>query len=103
MPPPKMSERLNALLSALPDGSPLRLNIMLRSDLEPERVAPVVALIGENAESGHRPHLLPRSKMVHAVVPVAKVRGLADRDEVFWVDTDTEAPLEALLDGVKAR
>ena len=94
----KMSDRLIARLAESPGGPPLHLNILLRSDLEAQQVASMMTLLGANAESGHRPQLLSRSKMVHVVMPVANARSLADLDEVFWVDTDTEAPVEALLD-----
>jgi hypothetical protein len=77
----------------------VRLNVMLAKDTPHSAVHSVARGLAEAAGAPRSPEILPASGMVFIESTLGAVQEIARRPEVVWLDTNTEAPVEELLDG----
>ena len=94
----KVSDKLSALIESQEPEKEVKLNVMLRRGLDRERIA---SLADELADLAHNPshvEVLPASGMVMINGTLGAVERIAEHPAVQWVDQETEAPLEELLD-----
>ena len=95
----KVSDKLSALVQTEEPEKEVRLNVILHRGLDRDRVA---ALADELANLTHdRSHVevLPGSGMILLDGTLGAVERIAGHPAVEWVDHDTQAPIEDLLDG----
>ena len=95
----KVSDKLSALVETEEPEKEVRLNVMLRRGLDRDHVA---ALADELANLTHdRSHVevLSGSGMILLDGTLGAVERIAGHPAVQWVDRDTEAPIEDLVDG----
>lgn len=94
----KVSEKLSALVEAEEPEKEVRLNVMLRRGLDRASVANLAEELAGLTPGGASVEVLPASGMVLMRGTLGAVERIAGHPAVEWVDQDTEAPLEDLLD-----
>jgi hypothetical protein len=92
-----IAEGLQKLLTAEAPERRVRVNILLRSNLAPSESQATIEQIRRLAANAPL-DVLERSKTLTATLPLRDVARIAGLPNVFWIDLDREAPLEALLD-----
>jgi hypothetical protein len=93
-----ISPRLRQLAQTLPPEESLRLHVLLRRDLPAGAVERAADQIRQLAAPSPGVEVLPRSGIILCSAPATKVGVIAALPDVAWVDRDSEAPLESLLD-----
>jgi len=94
----KVSDKLSALIKSEEPEKEVRLNVMLRRGLDRDRVAALADELANIAADSSHVEVLPVSGMVMLNGPLGAVERIASHPAVQWVDQDTEAPVEDLLD-----
>lgn len=94
----KVSKKLQALVESEAPEKEVDLNVMLRRGLDDERVAELVGELADLAADRQSVELLPSSGIVLMRGTLGAVERLTRNPAVEWVDKDTEAPVEELLD-----
>lgn len=94
----KVSDKLSALVETQKPEKEVRLNVMLRRGLDREHVAALADELANLAHDHSHVEVLPASGMVLLNGTLGAVERIAGHPAVQWVDHDTEAPLEDLID-----
>ncbi len=93
-----MSEKLQAVLDANDNVRELNLHIMLKNDLSRESAAAFAEDLSKLATDEKAVEVLSGSGIILLSATADTVQKIADRPEVLWIDIDSSAPLENLLD-----
>lgn len=94
----KVSDKLSALIESQEPEKEVRLNVLLRRDLDHDRIADLADELANLAPEHAKVEVLPASGMVLLDGTLGTVERIANHPAVQWVDQDTEAPIEELLD-----
>lgn len=94
----KVSDKLSALIQSEEPEKEVRLNVMLRRGLDRQDIAAVADEFANLAPDSSHVEVLPASGMVMLNGPLGVVERIASHPAVQWIDQDTEAPIEDLLD-----
>jgi hypothetical protein len=94
----KVSDKLSALVESQKPEKEVRLNVLLHRGLDRERVAALADELAHLAHDGAHVEVLPASGMVLIDGTLGAVERIAGHPAVQWVDQETEAPVEDLLD-----
>ncbi len=94
----KVSDKLSALVESQEPEKEVRLNVLLRRDLDRDRVAALADELANLAPKRSHVEILPASGMVLIDGTLGSVEQIARHPAVQWVDQDTEAPIEDLID-----
>ena len=95
----KLSQRLNSLLASEPNDRLCSLHVMLKPNLDRNASEVAYRRIGELSEKKDSVKPLPRFGIVTCTTSFSSVADIADLDDVVWLDLESEAPIEDLLDG----
>jgi hypothetical protein len=94
----KTSAKLDALMTSERPDQAVPLHVMLSRDLPPRTARAVVQELTRFATSPRQVDYLPASGIVVFPVRMDRIADIARLPEVTWIDLDSEAPLEELLD-----
>lgn len=94
-----VSDKLSDLVKAHKPEREVNLNVMLRRNLDREKVAAVADELARLSADEKSVELLRASGMVLMKGKLGSVKAISEHPGVEWVDHDTEAPLEDLIDG----
>lgn len=94
----RVSDKLAALIESREPEREVRLNVLLRSGLDRERVTAVADELANLAPDPSHVEILPASGIVLMKGTLGAVERIAGHPAVQWVDQDTESPIEDLLD-----
>ena len=94
----KVSDKLSALIESEEPEKEVRLNVLLRRGLDRDRVAALADELANLTPDHAQVEVLPASGMVLLNGTLGAVERIAGHPAVQWVDQDTEAPIEDLLD-----
>ena len=93
----KISDKLAALLESDALHSEVNLHVMLKRDLEGDRTRALIQQLEELA-TDKRVRLFPLANIVTLKGRLDSIKQIAGNPDVVWIDQDTEAPMEELLD-----
>ncbi len=94
----KVSDKLSALIASETPEKEVKLNVMLRKDLDRESLAALTSELADLAADKESVDVLPISCVLFMKGKLSAVQHIANHPGVEWVDKDTEASLEDLLD-----
>jgi hypothetical protein len=94
----KVSDRLSSLLASEAPDKEVNLHVMLRDDLSAAGVKKFLNKLAAIIPDKGSLESLSLSKMVLCTVPLSAVQSILKFPEVVWVDVDSEASLESLID-----
>ena len=94
----KVSDKLATLIDYEEPDKEVRLNVMLRRGLEREQVAAIAAEFANLVPKPSHVEILIAFGIILIDGRLGTVEHIAEHPAVEWVDLDTEAPLEELLD-----
>jgi len=94
----KVSDKLSALVETEEPEKEVRLNVMLHRGLDRDRVAALADELANLTHDRSNVEVLPGSGMILLDGTLGAVERIAGHPAVEWVDHDTEAPIEDLLD-----
>ena len=94
----KVSDKLSALIESQEPEKEVRLNVLLRRGLDRDRIAALADELANLAPDRAHVEILPASGMVLLDGTLGAVERIANHPAVQWIDQDTEAPIEELLD-----
>jgi hypothetical protein len=94
----KVSDKLSALVESQGPEKEVRLNVLLRRGLDRDRVAALADELATLAPDTSHVEILAASGMVLMNGTLGAVERIAGHPAVQWVDQNTEAPVEDLLD-----
>ena len=93
----KVSKKLQALLESEAPDKEVNLNVIVRRDLGGDRLAELAGELADIASDKQSVEVLP-SGIVLMRGTLGAVKRLAQNPAVDWIDKDTEAPIEELID-----
>ena len=94
----KVSDKLSALVESQSPEKEVKLNVMLRKEFSGERLAALADELAALSADKKSVEVLPVAGMVLMNGTLDAVRRIAAHPAVEWVDQDTEAPMEELVD-----
>ncbi len=94
----EMSDRLQAMLSRGQDDTLVTVNVMLEAGLKPSQAESVVKEIAACVADQSDFEYLANMNMVLCTASLRAVRQLAKLSGVIWIDLESRAPLEAIMD-----
>jgi len=94
----KVSDKLSALIESQEPEKEVRLNVLLRRDVDRDHINALANELANLAPEPAHVEVLPASGMVLLNGTLGSVEQIANHPAVQWVDQDTEAPLKELLD-----
>jgi hypothetical protein len=94
----KVSNKLTALFESEPSEKEVKLNVMLRSGISQESLPALADELAALSSDKDSVKLLPTADIVSMNGKLDAVPRIASHPDVEWVDQDTEAPIEELLD-----
>lgn len=94
----KVSDKLSALVESQKPEKEVRLNVLLQRGLGRDRVAALADELASLAPDNSHVEILPASGMVLIDGTLGAVKRIASHPAVQWVDQDTQASIEDLLD-----
>src|SRR5215213_4340284 len=94
----KVSGKLSALIDTEPADKDVKLNVMLRKGISPKRLRELADELAALSSGKDSVEVLPIANMVLMNGRLEAVRHIAAHPAVEWVDQETEAPIEELLD-----
>lgn len=94
----KASKRLSSLLTSEAPDKEVNLHVMLRDDLSAAGVKKLLNKLAAIVHDKGSLESLSLSKMVLCTAPLSAVQSILNLPEVVWVDVDSEASLESLID-----
>ena len=94
----KVSDKLSALIESQEPEKEVRLNVLLSRDLDHDRINALADELAHLAPEPAHVEVLPASGMVLLNGTLGAVERIANHPAVQWIDQDTEAPIEDLLD-----
>ena len=94
-----VSDKLSDLVKSHEPEREVTLNVMLRRNLNREKVAAVADELARLSADKKSVEVLPASGMVLMKGKLGSVKAISEHPGVEWVDQDTEAPIEDLADG----
>ena len=94
----EMSRRLQAVLSHGQDDELATVNVMLEAGLTHSQAESVVKEIAARVADQSDFEYLAKMKMVLCTVSLGTVRQLANLRGVIWIDLESRAPLEEIMD-----
>jgi len=94
----KFSERLTTILQASPEDEEIKVHVLYRKNLsEQSKIALFQQLTNIIGKEGIK-EIMHRSSMLICSMNVKAVRSLANQTEIDWIDLESQAPIEELLD-----
>jgi hypothetical protein len=94
----KVSDKLSFLIDSERPEKEIKLNVMLRKDLDSESLSTLTSELAELATDKESLDVLPALGILLMKGTLGAVEHIAKHPGVEWVDKDTEAPIEDLLD-----
>lgn len=94
----KVSDKLSALVESEEPDKEVKLNVLLRKGLDGDRVAALADELATLAPDTSHVEILAASGIVFMNGTLGAVERIASHPAVQWVDQNTEAPIEDLLD-----
>jgi hypothetical protein len=94
----KSSDKLASLVASEAPDAEVNLHVMLRDDVSADDAQRVVKKLGALATDPSSVESLSFSNMVFCTVPLSAVQSITKLPEVVWVDVDSEASIEELID-----
>ena len=94
----ELSDRLQALLSHGQGETPVAVNVMLEADIEPSHARYVVQEIAACVTDQRDFEYLVKLRMVVCKVSVCAIWHLAKLPGVKWIDLESSASLESIID-----
>jgi len=94
----KVSDKLSALIASEAPEKEVKLNVMLRQDLDAESLDALTSELADLATDKKSFDVLPASSILLMKGTLGTVERIARHPGVEWVDKDTEASIEDLLD-----
>jgi hypothetical protein len=94
----RVSDKLAALIDYEEPDKEVRLNVLLRRGLDREHVAAVAEEFANLIPKPSHVEVLIASGIILIDGLIGMVPRIAEHPAVEWVDLDTEAPLEELVD-----
>ena len=94
----KASKRLSSLLTSEAPDTEVNLHVMLRDDLSAAGVKKLLNKLTAIVPDKGSLESLSLSKMILCTAPLSAVQSILKLPEVVWVDVDSEASLESLID-----
>lgn len=96
----EMAERLQALLSDGQDEALVTVNVMLEADIEPSQAESVAQEIATRVADQSDFEYLAKMRIVLCTASLRTVRQLAKLAGVTWIDLESRAPLESIMDRI---
>ncbi|MCA1591078.1 MAG: hypothetical protein LC754_00145 [Acidobacteria bacterium] len=93
-----VSDKLSDLVKSDEPEREVSLNVMLRKNLDREKVAAVAEELARLSADKKPVEVLSAARMVLMKGKLGSVRAISEHPGVEWVDHDTEAPIEDLID-----
>lgn len=94
----KLSEKLAALIASEDPRAEVNLHVMLQRDLEDDSTQALVQNLEQLASDRNQVKIFPLSGIVTLRGTLDSVEKIAENPNVVWIDQDSEAPMEELLD-----
>lgn len=95
----KLSEELTRLITTGNPTSEVNLHVMLHRDLKLDEFESLVNTLQQLATDPNQLKAFPLSGIVTLRGTLAAIQQIAGNPNVVWIDQDSEAPIEELLDG----
>ena len=94
-----LSEPLQRLIASEPDSArAVHLHLLVRRGLDREQLPTLLARLADETPGVEIGEVLGGAGIVLVQAPLRSVHALAAAPELEWIDIDSEAPLESLLD-----
>lgn len=93
-----ISDRLQAMLSSAKGDILVTVNVMLETNLTASQAESLANEVAAHVAEADNCEYLSNMKIVHCDVPLQTIRQLADLEGVVWIDLESHAPLEAIMD-----
>lgn len=94
----KVSDKLAELVSSEDPGTEVNLHVMLQKDLDSNRAKAIVDNLTELATDKEDVKLFALSGIVTLRGTLQSIKEIAGDPNVVWIDQDSQAPMEELLD-----
>lgn len=94
----KISPKLSSLIASKPPRTGVRLSVILDAAIPSGATASVAQELTAAVQTTGSPLVLPASRMILIDATLGAVEQLARQPHVVWVDANTEARIEDLLD-----
>lgn len=94
----KVSDKLAELVSSEDPGTEVNLHVMLQRGLEADQTKAIIHNLEELATDKQNVKLFELSGMVALRGTLEAVKEIAEDPNVVWIDQDSQAPMEELLD-----
>ena len=96
----KISPEVSRLIRTAPAETPVRFNILLRHGSGSESLQHLVRdMDGGATKFAADVRLVPSAGMVLCTLPLGAVEQVSHLPDVVWIDAESRAPIEDLLDG----
>ena len=94
----KLSDKLAALIESEDPSAEVNLHVMLQKDLARDSAETVIDSLSQLATDKDEFKVFPLSGIVTLRGTLESVEKIATNPNVVWIDQDSEAPMEELLD-----
>lgn len=93
-----VSQRLLALLSHGQDDTPVAVNVMLEANMRPSQAESIVKQIAARVADNSDFEYLAKINIVLCTASLQTIRYLATLPGITWIDLESRAPVETIMD-----
>lgn len=94
----KVSDKLALLVASRDPGTEVNLHVMLQKDLAKDSTETLIDSLSQLATDRNDVKMFPLSGIVTLRGNLESIEKIAQNPNVVWIDQDSEAPMEELLD-----